>query len=196
MADNFFAFYIEKSTPWRGETQHFGNLYHYGLGTDEPSITALEQMIDSLKTAEAPVHSVDVKFEVGRCWGPVDSNGKGGSMRVVRPLSGTGSMIADTSFYRELAFLVTFPLGRYGSRNRPQFLRKWIHSCNPYGLTTTERNGSVKMSSIPAPLTNYGNAVKSIPFGTGGQPVSLASPKDHLADTVVVYPYLEHRQFG
>lgn len=196
MADSFFAFYIEKSTGWRGEVQHFGNLYHYPLGTDEPSETVIESMIDQLKAAEVNVHSTDVKFEVGRCWGPVDSNGKGGRMRVVRPLTGTGNQPIDTSMYKELAFLITFPLGRYGSKNRPQFLRKWIHSCSLFSISTTERSGNVKMSSPPAPLTTYANAVKSLTMGAGGPPVSLASPKDHLADTVVIYPYLEHRQFG
>jgi hypothetical protein len=196
MASNFFAFYIEKSTPWRGETQHFGNLYHYGLTTDEPSTTMLEDMINTLKAAEVPVHSTDVKFEVARSWGPVNPDGKGGSMRVVKPLTGTGSASPTTDFYKELAFLVTFPLGRYGSRNRPQFLRKWIHACSYHGLALAERSGNTKFSTIPTPLTTYGNAVKAIPMGTGGAPTSLASPKDHLADQVVIYPYLEHRQFG
>lgn len=117
-------------------------------------------------------------------------------MRVVRPLTGTGSASATTGFYRECAFLVTFPLGRYGSKNRPQFLRKWIHSFGALGIPSTEMQGDIKISTIPPPLITYGNAVKSLTLGAGGPPVSLASPRDHLADTVKVYDYLEHRQLG
>lgn len=196
MADFFYHFYIEKSVPWRGETQHFGNLYTYPLNTDAPSETVIEQMIDTLKAAEVPVHTTEVKFEVGRCWGPVGPDGKGGLMRVVRPLSGTGSNLADTTFYKELAFLVQFPLGRYGSKNRPQFLRKWLHTCSPLSISSAAKSGGVDMGTPPPQLTTYANAIKSIPMGTGGPPVSLASPRDHLADTVQVYKYLEHRQFG
>lgn len=194
----FFVFSINKSISWRGVDQGFGNRYIYELPTDEPSLTVLENMVDTLVNAEKPVHGSAVAFRVGRVWGPVGPNGRGGTMRVVRPLtaSGTGG-VSTSGWYKEFSFLCVWPLGRYGEKNRPQFLRKWIHPNTSLGLAQNYWDGSTQIPSPPGALGTYMTAVRTIPYGSGGPPLSLASPKGHFADAGgYVYPYLEHRQYG
>ena len=193
----FFTFTVTKSTSWRGVTQEFSNRYIYELPTDEPSEVVLEQMLDQLKAAEVPVHATTVNFVGGRCWGPVNAAGRGGTMRVVKSFSGTGNAVALTDMYKELAMLVVWPLGRYGTKNRPQFLRKWLHTHTLFGSSSSVLSGSTKFATTPGPITTYIGAVRTINYGTGGPPLSLASPKGHFADTGGrLYDYLEHRQFG
>jgi hypothetical protein len=192
-----FAFSIEKATPWRGQTQGFSNVYHYNLPTDEPSEQVLDEMLTYLKNAEQPVHASNVNFVVARCWGPVNPDGSGGRMRVVKQLSGTGTQTPPTGWYKELAFLIKFPLGRYGEKNRPQFLRKWIRANADLGISASAKDGHTPIPTTPTVITTYINAIRSIPQGTNGPPTSLTAPSgDHSADQGSLYQYLEHRQYG
>jgi hypothetical protein len=192
-----FAFSIEKNTPWRGQTQGFSNVYHYDLNTDEPSEAVLDSILTQLKSAEQAIHATTVNFAIGRAWGPVANDGSGGRMRLVKNFTGTGTATNPSGWYKELAFLVIFPLGRYGERNRPQFLRKWLRLQQDLGFTATYKDGSTAFASTPASINTYANAVKTVTQGSGGPPTSLCNAAgNHSADTHQLYPYLEHRQFG
>lgn len=194
----WFSFYIGKSIMWRGQRQGFGNLYHFELPTENPSEPDLDAMLDALKAAEVPVHSPNVQFDSGRAWGPVNAQGKGGRMVSVRSYSGNGTAAAATTMYLECAWLCVWPLGRYGVKNRPQFLRKWIHSNSLLGESTSVLNGDTKLTSNPASLITYMNAVRQVKYTTANISVPFGAPSGHASDGSgqYVHKYLEHRQFG
>lgn len=195
MAEDVYAFSIRKSIPWRGSQQGFSNLYHYQVAV--PTEGALNVFLTKLKDLEAPVHSTAVTFEEGRAWGPVNEDGRGGRMVSVVDFSGTGSATPATSMYKECAFLLQWPLGRYGTRNRPQFLRKWIHSNYLFGKATTVQDGSSSLGSMPTELGTYEAAVRDLLPVPPGPTYRLISASGHTADqAAVMKPYLEHRQFG
>lgn len=190
-----YAFSIRKSTPWRGITQGFSNLYHYDMAT--PSVADLEAVLDALKAAEVPVHANSVPFVEGRAWGPVNPDGSGGRMEAVKLFTGTGSAVATGTWYREFAFLIKWPLGRYGSKNRPQWLRKWVHSMSLLGGSSSITDGTTNMGPIFAPLTTYAAAVRTLTGPGIVAPLALISASNHATTGPgQLHPYLEHRQFG
>jgi hypothetical protein len=194
----YFSFYIGKNTGWRGDTQGMGNLYNLELPSDQPSEQALLSMVNQLVAAERPVHATTVNFDIARVWGPINPGGGGGSMRLVADLTGTGNVTPSANWYKELAFLNVWPLGRYGSKNRPQFLRKWIHSQASLGINATALDGSTQITTMPAGMATYRAAVSNITYGSGGPIAPLGSPRGHNTDNTnsYTYPYLEHRQLG
>ena len=196
MADpGVYAFSVRKTILWRGRTQGFSNLYHYDV--EAPTESLLTAFLTTLKAAEVPVHSTVVTFAEGRSWGPVQSNGRGGRMEAVTSFSGTGSATDSTSQYREAAYLIYWPLGRYGSKNRPQFLRKWIHTCSQIDSTGGFLKGDTAHGATPAAITTYINAVRTVTPVGGGATYDLMSASGHVPISAgVFYPYLEHHQFG
>lgn len=196
MADpGVYAFSIRKSMNWRGKTQGFSNLYHYNV--ESPTEALLLAFIDALKAAEVPVHSTNVTFVEGRSWGPVQSNGRGGRMEAVKALSGTGSASPSTTMYREAAYLVYWALGRYGSKNRPQFIRKWLHCNTLFTLSGNFQDGNTAHGGAPAPITTYIAAVRSVTPVGGGATYDLMTASQHVPiSSGQLYTYLEHHQFG
>jgi hypothetical protein len=188
-----FAAAITKTIPWRGKEQEFSNVYHYRTGTGEAFNDIA--VINNLTTLEKGIYPTNVKFLHGRTWGPTEGLLSQNVMREVVQLTGTGSQTPVSPFYPELAIMVYWPLGRYGSRNRPQFLRKWLHLMSTQNLPM---DGSRYTGTFGSALNSYVSGVKVInPLGTEG-PYELTTPKgEHLpTGDGVVYPYLEHRQLG
>jgi hypothetical protein len=190
-----YAFSIRKSVSWRGNPQGFSNLYHYNLPS--PTVAELNAMLTALKNAERPVHDASVTFSEGRAWGPVNANGRGGRMEAVVVFGDAGTKSAGTTFYKELAYLIYWPLGRYGSRNRPQFLRKWIHSQSTGLSAFTGIDGSADIGGATTPAVNYIAAVRNVTPVGGGPTYDLMSASQHIPTGAgQLYKYLEHRQFG
>lgn len=195
MPDNIWAFSVRKSIPWRGLQQGFSNLYHYEV--DAPSVGNLDNILTALKALEAPVHATDVTFIEGRAWGPVNAQGRGGDMTSIVAFSGAGTATPDTTFYKECAYLIKWPLGRYGSRNRPQWLRKWIHSHSVLGQSSTMKDGSTSLGAIFAPLSTYATGVRVLTPTGGGTTYDLTSASGHVPISAAqLHAYLEHHQFG
>lgn len=190
-----YAFSIRKSRLWRGKTQGFSNLYHYDMVT--PSVADLEAVLDALKAAETPVHASTVTFVEGRSWGPVNSNGRGGRMEAVKAFTGNGGATSTANMYREAAFLLSWPLGRYGSKNRPQFLRKWLHSDFMAQGGTSGLDGNTALGAITTPLSTYAAAVRTLTGAGIAAPLALIPASNHpTIGAAVLFPFLEHRQFG
>lgn len=190
-----FAVSITKRINWRGSNQEFSNVYHYKTGLMEPFPDTT--IINKVADAERPIHGGQVEFVRGRTWGPTEGTQENNKMREVVQLSGNGTGPDQSGFYRELAIMVYWPLGRYGSRNRPQYLRKWLHTQNPMSTVTDYVEGNVRDTTIPAALQTYIDRVSNVNAylvitdvelctKTGRTPIGAAQR----------YPYLEHRQLG
>lgn len=190
-----FALSITKRIAYRGGQQEFSNVYHYKT----LSVEAFNDnnVMDDIIGAEREIHSNEVTFVVARTWGPTDGPASASVTRVIRDLSGVGTHTPDPNFPRENAFLVSWPLGRYGSRNRPQFLRKWVHSMTAPGLApATANNGGVAITTFPSRLPTYITDVTEADNGVGDVlPLCSASGKVPIGPGVA-YRFLEHRELG
>lgn len=190
-----FAISITKSVPWRGQVEEFSNVYHYNtLAIEEFADGAA---IDELVAAERPVFANTITFRLARTWGPIGQGQAASVTRVVRDLTGPGTASSASDMYVECATLIEWPLGRYGSRNRRQFLRKWLHARHqPDGAPVGWLNGTVLHPGIAGAELAYVNRVTSLdPPGIDG-PYELCSPGGQTPiGPATIYPYLEHRQF-
>jgi hypothetical protein len=185
-----------KAVMWRGELQEFSNVYHFE-GVSEAD-AKLGTTWNDLVGYEKTIHTTEVTFKRLRVWGPTDLGPGASETLLIRDETGTGSLTAVPSHYKELAFLCVWPLGRYGSRNRPQFLRKWIHTMTPLGLTGAELGGTESLETADyATLTSFIGSITNYD-PTGVSPVMELCSRDGRTPTGAgsVYPYLEHRQLG
>lgn len=195
-----FGVSITKQASWRGLTVEWSNRYHYLGNIDILTESQFLQIIDAVFDAERPAHAADVKFVSGRLWGPTGVGKEASLMRATRSWSNiAGTAAAPTQpMYRECAFLYQWPLGRYGSKNRPQYLRKWLHTFTNFILGANEVAGTAQISSVPSPLQNYRNAVDDLVVtGVTGSPFQLCTEQGRQPlGPGTLYGYLEHRQFG
>lgn len=186
-----FGIAITKEIDWRGGVQPISNVYHY---SSLPGVTFNDDdVVNALVSAEKAIYASSVRFVKARTWGPTDGPAADSVTRLIKDLTGQGALTATVNMYREAAVLITWPLGRYGSKNRPQFLRKWHHTCYNHGLPA---EGTPAGGATPAAITTYINTVAGIAAGTlTNYVLSTAEGKRPTGDGKL-YPYLDHRQFG
>lgn len=116
-------------------------------------------------------------------------------MREVIQLSGTGALNPESPWYPELAYMIYWPLGRYGSRNRPQYLRKWIHTGK--NVSVMPADGSRFTGTPGAIVQGYIDAVTAVdPAGVDGPYELCTEDGRQPIGPGKLYPYLEHRQIG
>ena len=190
---------ITKSCPWRGGVAEFSNVYHYNRATPPESGAEAQAIINAVRELERPVHAVEVKFLRAKIWGPTGV-GAGASLMIDDAVwTGIAGLAASTTgFYKELAYLIQWPLGRYGSRNRRQYLRKWLHTCSSLGATVGQQDGSSVITPVPTALATYITSAASLTVtGSTESPLELVSESGKLpVSPGSMYPFLEHHQFG
>ncbi len=188
-----FGVAITKSMLWRGERQEFSNVYH--LAT-LPGQTFLDEgVIDQVVSLEKTIHSAGVLFLRGRTWGPTQDRDPLVSVtRSIKDVAGVGAASDTASMYKEAAILASWPLGRYGSKNRPQYLRKWYHTLSPLGY---DLNGSNALGVSSLALRDFLTAITSVKVGaqTDGYEMVTETGREPISPAVL-YPFLEHRQLG
>lgn len=196
MADpGIYAFSIRKSRGWRGQNQGFSNLYHYSIAA--PTEQGLGEILDKLKALEAAVHDTGASFVEGRAWGPVQPNGRGGRMEAVKVFTGAGALSENSLLYKETALLLYWPLGRYGSKNRPQFIRKWLHSLNTALTSVAGENGNTDLGTASSTLNTYMAGVQQLVPVVGQTPLDLKTASGHIPiGNGQLYKFREHRQYG
>jgi hypothetical protein len=183
---------ITKSLVWRGQEQEFSNVYHYETETLEPGRD--EAILDKLVQLERTIHTNGVTFKKGRTWGPADGTAAANVTRAIKDYTGTGSLTNAGLFYREFAVLVIWPLGRYGTRNRPQYLRKWLHTLTPHGH---DLNGTQPIGIVPQVMLDYISKVTVLDPTVFSDGVELCTMNGRKPiGTGKMYNYLEHRQLG
>lgn len=188
-----FAVSITKEADWRDAMREFSNVYHFKTDVGEPFDDL--GVINKVVAAEKLIHSSDVKFTRARTWGPTEQGQSANLMREVVQLSGAGSMAASSNYYAEMAIMVYWPLGRYGSRNHPQYLRKWLHCHNNHGLPADGGRGT---GATAAQVQQYIDAVTEVRMVIDVDGYELCTPDGQHTPIGPgkQYPYLEHRQIG
>jgi hypothetical protein len=188
-----FAVSITKTIPWRGKETEFSNVYHYV--TDPLEVFPDNEVIDKLVAAEKAISTGAVKFVKAHTWGPTEQGQQASKMREVRALTGIGTSGSAITFYSELAVMIYWPLGRYGSKNRPQYLRKWLHLGRAAGLPA---DGSRSTQATPADIQSYIDSVRTVivPSKAAGFGICNWRGDHEPKGPGIMYPFLEHRQLG
>lgn len=188
-----FAASTTKEINWRGSLARVSNVYHYKSDALETfdDLAVLTELVRLEKNAAGG----GVNFVEGRTWGPTDQGQAASKMREIKTFTDSGLMAATTSFYPELAVMIYWPLGRYGVRNHPQFLRKWYHWNRTTGLIP---DGSRTTAAPPAEVQALIDGVTVVRTSGGTQEYELCTKNgEHLpTGPGLRYPYLEHRQIG
>lgn len=190
---------ITKSTPFRGSTQEFSNVYFYEVSA-YPDASQADTMIDNLTTLEKTFHASGVQFVRGRLWKETGSK-LTSEMISQKTLSGFGARAPVTSFDPERAFLVRLRAG-IDSRGNPVYLRKWYHSVGAFYSGQTVSSGNLTQQSALT-TTERGNIVTAMQ-AIGDANGSALTPKicakgGRLPDvgaTWNAHQWLEHHQLG
>lgn len=191
-----YGFSVVKQIAWRGGTHQFSNVYHYDApaGVNDND---LEQALDAIVVQDKKVHPSSVTYVNGRVWGPTNQGPAASITRVVKDLSGVGTMVAAGSgIYKECAFLVEWYMGRIGAGGRKVWLRKYYHSQNMPASNTGALGDVAITQANKDPLIAVANALKNLVQVDGTY--ALCSPGGtHLPlDTSpTVDDYLRTRQF-
>ncbi len=194
-----FAVSIVKEQQFQGVTRRFGNVYHFVCGNVD-TLASYIAIINRVKDVERQVHTPNVTFIEGRLWGPTGQGDIAATMRELVRFSGqTGQATSqDLQWYRELAYLIQWPLGRYGSKNRPQYLRKWIRPGGGLATYTDAQKQGTATITTPAAIGTYIQEITALAVvGDGQSPFNLATEGGRTPYSAgAIKPYLEHRQFG
>jgi hypothetical protein len=175
---------------WRGNPQEFSNVYHYtSIGLDPGN---LEGIKNTLVAAEKAIHATAITFIRARAWGPTTEGPAGNNTQGIWDLTGAGTATTDFARYRETAYLIYWKLGRYGSLNRMQYARKWLHTLSTNGVTPTPNDGTQLISAVPAALATYMTTVTNPALD-----YNLCTADGRVVQgPPTLYPWLEHRQLG
>lgn len=187
---------LTKTTPWRGRTEEWSNVYHFEYSHAMNDAVA-GRLIDGLKTLEVPVHAATVTFKTGRLWETGGTPAENETV-LIKDLSGTGSLATSQAIYRELTVVVRIDSGRNSTTGRKIYLRKFLHSCslqsgsNDIGLGVSPLGDTIK-----TPFVTYGQALREI-APAAGEVYTLQAPSGPNVSptaTVSVLDYLRVRQF-
>ena len=190
-----FGVSITKEMDWRGQKERISNVYHYHTsdGQNFPD----EAVIAEVARLEKLVFANNITFVQGRTWGPTNLGPVASVTRSIVDLTGTGAMAASSSMYRECAILISWPLGRYGTRNRHQFLRKYLHTLATHGYDASGNTAILGQPAAGSPLAVYMEGVRVLnPSGfVGGLDLATSGDRTNIGQGRI-YPYLEHRQLN
>lgn len=193
----YYGVSIEKGVPWRDGTEVVSNRYFFFNAGPAGAINA-GALIDKVAALEKPIYHSTVSFRHGRAWLHVPGNKAASRMLDSKGLSGLGTMgTSPTEIYSELCLLFVWPLGRYGERNREQFMRKWHHVCGIQAFSAAALLGRTGDNSPAVPYTTYGAAIRQFQSAAtidGDYFLETPGGRRPLTDGFK-YRFLEHRQF-
>lgn len=190
-----YAVSIEKRIPYRGDIQSFHNVYHFDVG--QTLGEGSRAIIDPLTAFERNVHSTQVQFKNARMWQIGATQADTRMLTTIEDLAVAGHRAIDETFPREAAFLCYWHLGRYGKKNRPQFLRKWIHSMTLLGANSNIISGTHEILTVPPDLRSYMDAIRELTL-TGASGVGYLCTRSGRRPVRAgeLYRWMEHHQLG
>lgn len=186
---------ITKAVFFQGKLDEFSNVYEFTGVTD--SADAFKALSEAVVGAERGIHSSDVQFKRVRIWG---DEGLGvTTMQYSADLLGVGSIAASSTFYRECALMVRWPLEHRivptsfpspGFKRASRYLRKYLHLAAPHSYSTAGDGNGTDGNAVPL-LKDYADRVVAPVAG-----VKLCAPNGDLPTAGPTWSrYLEHRQF-
>jgi hypothetical protein len=184
---------VEKEFDFRGNPERFTNIYHYRI--DAAIQLDFENLADAVVARDRLVYTVGVNYKSVRVFGPTEGAASANLMRLVRDLSGGGSMsTAGASVYRELCAVVAIFVGRSPGFNRKVFVRKFIHLTGMRESGDSPTSGALGSGSRTF-FADWMNGNKQVSSGTGQ--FSMVTPRNVLvpaAENAFTLPYARIRQ--
>lgn len=191
-----FAIHVDLEGTYFGQTQKWGNTYHYKTNTAEPfrdQEFAL-QVID----AQRRVTPSDVKFTGWQTWGPTDGPMFDNVMREDGQVNDFGIGTPNAGQYVESCILAIWPMSRSPITNRKRWLRKFLRSgTTNLGLNDATISGKAAITAggLTDIRDNYIIPVTTLEAATGA--VQLCNEDgDEPNDPGFARPYLFTRQIG
>jgi hypothetical protein len=191
---------ITMSTPFRGVSQEFSNVFYYQDPAQVIKIgsSGADSLIDELVAAMKPWHSTVVSFVRGRLWWQTGDKSTT-EMISTKALSGTGTIPTDSSMDKERAFLLRIRAGN-DSRGNPVYLRKWFHVCCWFNSSTAEtgllQQTSAFSQSKRDSVAGLVNSIKTIGTLEEWHLCSKVGRNYDSGADFSCHKYLEHHQLG
>jgi hypothetical protein len=183
---------------FRGGTQHFSNVFHYGSLAANPSAGDANDLIAEAVGILKGLHSTDVSFVKARLWSSGGTQAQN-QMIAENTLTGTGTLSTQAEMDPERAILIQWPAG-LDSLGRKVYLRKWFHCCSGVfggvGMTSGHRKQTTAFTS--AERTTMANAADALTRlgATEGWGLVAESGRERDGGAPIAHKFLEHHQFG
>lgn len=192
-----YAFSVTKSITWRNHEEFFANVYHFEMGLPSPTLAEFEAVLDALVVEDKKCHFGQVAFKSGRVWGPTDQGQAASQTRLIKDLSGVGTLAqVGGQIYKEASVMVQWYMGRIGAGGRKVWLRKFYH-CGALPAAAGGNLGDTTIgSSNKAPFITAGDNIKNLSAGGTNHP--LVAPDGTglpIGTSTEVNDYLHIRQF-
>lgn len=163
-----YAVSVTKSITWRGREEFFSNVYHYDVGLNTLQ-GDLENLTDAVVAQDRRFHNGAAAYKQARCWGPTGQGQAASVTRVIKDLTGFGTLAGvGGDIYKEASVVVQWYLGRIGAGGRKVWLRKFFHSLR-LPASGAGALGDVSIgASNKAPFITAGDDLKNltVPFGS------------------------------
>jgi hypothetical protein len=190
---------VLKRIPYRGSTQHFSNVYFYARGLGGASDAELTAILDEVVAQEKLMHTSAVTFVRGRVW-TADGTPQQNEMRVIKELTGVGSLASVTGMDPENAILLRVRAGK-SSTGKPVYLRKFYRPQGPMLVGNWSGNVIQRSSQLPAAeMTAWKNAADTLlAVGAGPDIWGLVAESGREVTQPAAFechPWLEHRELG
>src|SRR3569623_1184135 len=191
-----YAFSVTKSITWRNHEEFFSNVYHYEVGP-ATRVAELPNILDAIVVEDKKCHKGSGAYKTGRVWGPTNQGQVANETRVIKDLTGLGTMASvGGDIYKEATVLVSWYMGRIGAGGRKVWLRKFFHAM----ALPVNGSGSLGEASLTsankAPFITAGDNLKNI--SANGVNYAINSHDGTglpVGTNTVVDDYLHVRQF-
>jgi hypothetical protein len=197
MADPY-AVAVTMDTLVKGVQEEFSNVFHYDAEAIVNSTGGFEALADQVVSALRPLFTTRVNFKRVRVHGPTDLTKVEDQMKLVKDLTGTGSLVENFSMPPELAIVADVYVGR-GPKGGKQMLRKFLHSCGLPGSggSSDQAFGRAALAAgVKTPIESALNSLKTVTVAGFTNDICTPAGK-HLpvGSTWAVNPYVATRQF-
>jgi hypothetical protein len=192
-----YAVQVTMGVSWHGAEEEFSNIFHY----DTPTITTdsgWDELANAVVAALRTIHTSNVTFKRVRVHGRTDLSKIEDQMRLVKDLTGVGTMSSVATLPPETAVVADVYVGR-GPKGGKQFLRKYIKARGLPGAGATEGMSfgvTALGSAQKTPFVNALNGLKSVSVGGALNDICTPQGKGLPAGSEwSVNPYTSTRQF-
>jgi hypothetical protein len=156
-----YAVQVTYACSWKGLTEEYSNVLHYDAGALLNTEGGFENLADQVVAALRPLFHTEVTFKRVRVHGPTHLGKVEDQMRLVKDLTGTGSMTSAVVLNPEVAVVADVYMGR-GPKGGKQYLRKYFRSLRLPGTGASEAMSRGMSPLATAQKTPYVSAMNTL----------------------------------
>lgn len=164
---------LRKNCPYESQSaEEITNIYHYRTPQAQPDQVPTQELIDAIWDREQNMMSTEVFAEAGYVTGPTDGTQAEDIFQAEYSIQESGTAVDAPSIHPSICLYFAWPLGRYGVRNQPQYLKKWIRLLSKHSFTDPQIGGRETLAAnLTGGMAAYRNEMPVIttPDGTEWQ---------------------------